>query len=270
MILARADSGSVQSREPNEESLREPPLGPSTERAAPSAGSPGLGIAGTRSTWDWIRLSLCVGWLLVLLAVPVVGERTASWDDVRGLVKSGQVDSVRVSKELPASASGFSTVEVHWRRGLLRYETEVIQVRGDGEDPADADVPSDSGRVVVRTPPSDQLAGLRAGLVVTRDQRNGHGSDLLDWKMPNVLGVPAAALALAALGLLVAGPQPWRATRWAWFWLLLPPVGSIAFLLLSGPTPFVPGPRRPSRRLTGGRAFLLSLLLTAVLGDSLW
>ena len=54
---------------------------------------------------------------------------------------------------------------------------------------------------------------------------------------------------------------PERATRWAWFWLQWNPVGVLAFLLLSGPVPGVPAPRPGARRLTGGWAFLLSLLL---------
>jgi hypothetical protein len=82
-------------------------------------------------------------------------------------------------------------------------------------------------------------------------------------------GVVAAALllTLCGVGLLVAGPEPWRATRWAWFWLVLTsPFVSVLFLLLSGPTVAVPGPRNPRRRLTGGWAFLLSLPLMGALG----
>ena len=88
---------------------------------------------------------------------------------------------------------------------------------------------------------------------------------LFGWQVHNALGMSALLLFLAGFALLVAGPHPWRATRWAWFWLLLPPVGVVVYLVLSGPTPGVPGPRNPQWRLTGGWAFLLSLPLTAVL-----
>ena len=73
---------------------------------------------------------------------------------------------------------------------------------------------------------------------------------MLGWQVPDPIGIVAFVLHLAGLALLVTGPQPWRATRWAWFWLLLlPPVGSIAFLLLSGPTAGLPAPKvRPGRR----------------------
>ena len=87
--------------------------------------------------------------------------------------------------------------------------------------------------------------------------------------------VGLAATAVAVGTARRTGPDPWR--RWtaavAAFlvpvvaaWLLLPPVGSIAFLLLSGPTAGLPAPRNPRRRLSGGWAFLLSLPLTGAVG----
>jgi hypothetical protein len=79
--------------------------------------------------------------------------------------------------------------------------------------------------------------------------------------VPGVLALAAFGLFLAWLAFLVGGPQPWRATRWAWFWLGFPPVGVLAHLLLSGPTPGLPAPRRPDRRLTGGWAFLIYLVV---------
>ena len=66
----------------------------------------------------------------------------------------------------------------------------------------------------------------------------------------------------AALWLVVNGPRPWRATRGGWSWLLASPVGVLAFLVLSGPTPPLRAPPVTGRRLTGGRALLLSIVLT--------
>lgn len=105
---------------------------------------------------------------------------------------------------------------------------------------------------------------------MTRHQFTPGGGRLFGWQTPNPLALTALLLLLVGFGVLVSGPAPWRATRWAWFWLLLPPVGGIAFLLLSGPTPGVPGPRPPGRRLTGGWAFLLALPLAAVLTPYRW
>jgi hypothetical protein len=105
---------------------------------------------------------------------------------------------------------------------------------------------------------------------VTRDQRPPDGGRLFGWQVHNAVGMSSLLLFLVGFALLVAGPQPWRATRWAWFWLLFPPVGSVVFVLLSGPTPGIPGPRDPHRRLTGGWAFLLSLPLAAALAPYRW
>ena len=71
---------------------------------------------------------------------------------------------------------------------------------------------------------------------------------------------------LATLILLIVGPQPRWATKWAWFWLIdVVPLAAV-FLLLE-PVPVwqgEPASARPSR-LTGGWAFLLALVLKAVL-----
>jgi hypothetical protein len=41
-------------------------------------------------------------------------------------------------------------------------------------------------------------------------------------------------------------------------------VGAVAFLMLSGPFPGTRPPRDPGRRLTGGWAFLLGMVLQAL------
>ena len=213
--------------------------------------------------WDRLRTTLVLGWLLVIAAAALVGERTSSWDDVQGLVASGEVEQVRVSGELPGQGTGYALVEIHWRHGPLRYTAEVVQVRGRVSPGETAGL----GAPVVRTSPANRLSALQPGLQVTRDQRLSSGGPVLGWHVPGPVAIAAFLLTLAGLGALVSGPEPWRATRWAWFWLLLtPPVVSVVFLVLSGPTAGVPRPRCPHRRLTGGWAFLLFLLLGGVSG----
>ena len=76
---------------------------------------------------------------------------------------------------------------------------------------------------------------------------------------------PRALALLSAFLLILGGPVPWRANRWAWFWLLGPgddgALGAFAFLVLSGRTPGLPAPRAHARRLDGWRGFLLAILL---------
>ncbi len=77
------------------------------------------------------------------------------------------------------------------------------------------------------------------------------------------MGGPVYVVLLGATLVLNGGPRPWRATRWAWAWLVLlvPPFGIAAYLALGGPTGLF-RPRDPRRVwLTGGWAFLLALLL---------
>lgn len=77
---------------------------------------------------------------------------------------------------------------------------------------------------------------------------------------------------LATLWLVVRGPEPYRATRWAWFWLLAPglgPLGPLACVVLSGPTPGLGVVRPAGRRLRGGWALLVSLALSAALARML-
>lgn len=77
---------------------------------------------------------------------------------------------------------------------------------------------------------------------------------------------------LTGLFLLVAGPQPRLATKWAWFWLTLAvPPAWLAFVVLE-PTRW--GRRAPqrqaARRLTAGWALLLGIVLAAVLAGIPW
>ena len=75
---------------------------------------------------------------------------------------------------------------------------------------------------------------------------------------------PHARVVLVVVGVLwllvlAAGPEPRHATRFAWFWLAFSPL-----VLLAVPAYLVLGARGAQegrRRLTGGWAFLLTLVL---------
>lgn len=68
---------------------------------------------------------------------------------------------------------------------------------------------------------------------------------------------------LAALCLIIVGPQPRLATKWAWFWLSLPLSLGWAVFALIEPTLLTTG--RPvltrASRLTGGPAFLIAIVV---------
>lgn len=212
--------------------------------------------------WDRARAALVACWIVVLAVLPFAGEKTADWSDVRDLVMSGKVTEVQVSHELPADSTGFATVEIRWRHGPLDYVTDVRQVRGD--DSGDATSTEDVS-AILHSAPSERLLELQPGLRIDRHgDRFAPGVTTLGFQVPMILALVPLVLVLLGLAVLIAGPDPWRATPWAWFWWLWNPIGVAAFLLLSGPFPGLPAPRRPDRRLTGGWSFLLMLVVTSL------
>lgn len=211
------------------------------------------------SGWDRLRWALIVVWVALVVTAVVVGHRSSSLRSLEDALASGRVHTVHVAGGLSRGASGFATQQVRWRSGLLRYEAHVLQAgpgdhpHREGADPSTPVLRTDVGAYLLRTYP---------GVHVVRDRLSWSGSSMLGWELPGWFGSVGLLALLATLVLMVSGPQPWRATGWAWFWLLSTPVGALSFLVLSGPTPLVPAPRPGGRRLTGGWAFLLALALT--------
>lgn len=208
----------------------------------------------------WARLALASGWVALLVFTFGIGARPSSLADLEDAVRTGEVDEVRVSGGLSEGAHGFATVQLSWQRGLGHYRAEVFEAR-----PVSA-APSRDLRAV--TDVETRLVGLQPGLTIRNEDYSPPGTSAELWGRPVYDG---AALALGGLWvstllLMIALPQPWRVTRWGWFWLMwgLAPLGSIAYLVLSGPAPFLRPPLDPARRLTGGWAFLLSIMLAFV------
>ena len=201
-----------------------------------------------------LRVALALGWLVLALTTVLVGQRPGSLEDLRAAVDDGRVSEVRVSAGPAPEASGRGVYvqSAVWRDRLVLHRVEAQRV--DVGTPASA-----SGLPVLDGDLAEELRaeGVRVRPLAGRDSY----SQVLGWQVPGWTGLLLFAEWLVALFLLVGGPVPERATRWSWFWLNSGPFGLLAFLLLSGPFPGVPGPRPGARRLTGGWAFLLSLVL---------
>lgn len=241
----------------------------STARAAIStdADLPTVVRSSRDRTFDRIRWVLIAGWTVVLVLLPVTAERTSSWSHLKSLVASGAVSSVEIDGEMPAATNGFATVVLRWHRHGLDYVARVAQVRGEDAqgDCAEDDDCFDASETTLHSPPSSRLQELQPGLSLTRHEHGQYNDDgLLGFAVPLYLAIVEAVFGLAALVMLIAGPQTWRATKWAWFWWFPHPVGMAALLLLSGPVPGLPAPRNPERRLTGGWSLLLSIVVSAV------
>lgn len=218
--------------------------------------------AGRR--WRRVRLALAAAWIVVLGLLLAVGTHEASWGALQTSLSDGRVTSVQVVGELEPGSTGYSLAEVLWRDGVLQHRTEVMQVSADLVDSGGA--PSSSVQVTGGV--GDRLRTEHPGLALEQVSRPDVTSELFGWQVTWPLGAVALSVALLTL-MLILGPTPWWATRWAWFWLGTNPVGVMAFLVLSGPTPGVPAPDDPASRLTGGWALLLSLLVGGLTGAAL-
>jgi len=229
---------------------------------APETSSPRLmRLRDTWRRWDLVRAVLVLLVLLATAAGLVLGSRPSSYDELRGQVADGEVATVEVDGVgLPPGHTGFTTLHVSWRDGVVRRTAEVVSARPLSQAPTDGD------RVVIRGDVADDLDRLDPDVVVTRVPEADPGATLLGWQVPQALLWVHLGLLLACLGLLRGGAEPRRATRWAWAWpmFMLPPFGLLAFLLLAAP-----GPTRESvattRRLTGGWSLLLTVLATTLL-----
>ena len=206
-----------------------------------------------------VAWALVVLWLAVSAAAVLTGARSSTYDDLERALRDGTVTEVAVVGGLTVGVRGRATVRLEWREGWLLRRADVEErapARGG------ADVRRARGTTVVAAPVADRLRELQPGVEV--EHRDVAPSGLSVWgiPMPGWLSWTFLVATAGTLAVLAATPGPWRATRWAWFWLLwtLPPVGLLAFLLLGGPSGLA-APAPGARRLGGGWAFVLLLVL---------
>lgn len=225
-----------------------------------------------------VAWALVVGCLVTIAAMFVAGARVTSYDNLREAVEAGDVDEIQVSGGLDVvQGRGSAPAEIYWRDRIVPRVTEVQETTAKQRDGwsshSSSDPPTVHGRVdeellaldpelrIVR--PADDRALGQPGIRITFGTPQVRG-----WLLPGWTLLLGLVMIVGTLGLLIAGPEPRRATRWAWFWLLglAAPLGTLAFLFLSGATSFRPTPARKEGRLTGGWAFLLSFLIGSALG----
>jgi hypothetical protein len=210
----------------------------------------------------WGLLAACL--LLVVVGL-LAGERTATYDELRRGVASGAVEEVTVAPGFSGDFRGRVTVDVYWRTHMGWRVAQVVE-----EHPLRRAVRDDAGLPVVYDVGEDLRSVDEAVQVERRPHWRVRSGDvgLLGWRLPAWCGWVLMAVWLGALMLIIGGPAPWRATRWAWFWLvvLAAPVGVVAFALVGGPCgllPPAPG-RRPGLR--GGVGLLLAIIIGSAIG----
>lgn len=213
--------------------------------------------------WVGVRVVLAAAYVVLLLAGIVVHQEGAALGDLYADAERGELSRVVVRGDaLEPGATGSAKLEVTWSTGLRRWRVDVTQ-----------DVP-EAGRVGGLVSGTDaerttddvgQQVRLRDSSVeVVRRGPRTAGVRLWGAGLSEPQSIPLVATLLAAVVLLIVGPEPWRATRWAWFWLLSIPGAELVWLVRSGPTPRLSRPPMHGARLTGGRAFAVSVLGSVV------
>lgn len=214
-----------------------------------------------------VRLVLVLWGLLVLGLVVTLGERTASLADVVAAADSGFVSSFDVAGSLPSGSTGWTTQDVRWRQGSTTRHAAVLYASPGQEREATDSNPS-SGASVTTT---DVATLIRehdpSARVRVSDHERPSSATVMRLEVPAWLWWVVVGGCVVALLRIRNGPEPWRATRWAWAWatFLTGPLGAVAFAVLSGPSPIIRAPRPGARRLTGGWSFLLMLVLSGSL-----
>lgn len=217
-----------------------------------------------RGTLRVIGWGLVGCWIALSAAVLLLGESQSSFVQLRQDVASGSVTEVRVTEGLRPSSKGYALVEVHWRKGMFGYTTQVVEAEPRTRGSQQSRQPGVTARI--RPSTAERLQDANPTVSVTEVGHSRLDGELFDRLIPGWLVLPTLLLWLSTITYLVTSPRPWRATKWAWFWLLgiLPPLGALAFLAFGGPTRLLAPPAPGSRRLTGGWAFLISLVLGSV------
>lgn len=224
------------------------------ERPAAVAPTPAFDAWTSRDRWaGWV---LAAGWLCLLLTLVATGDRLSSYSELTEDLRAGEVSEVELVGALPRGNQGYAMVTLRWRDGLVVRTATVVQSsreRTDGDrQPVIVGSVEDGLRVM-----DPDVRVIDGG-----ELRGGSYWEALGWRGPGWLFFPYLTL-LGGTLMLISGPRPWRATRWAWAWLVLmvPLVGISAYFLFGGPTGLF-HPKDPRRIvLTGGWAFLLALLL---------
>lgn len=206
---------------------------------------------------------LLVGVLVIVGAGWFGGARQASYDSLRGDVAAGRVHRVEMVGGLPAGAQGTAMAAFRWRAGGYWHIAEATVASspgvGNGMSTESTVLYGDVVAQLGALAPNRDLQVVRTGSEIA-----GY-SQIAGWRVPDWAIPVAMFIWLGAIFVLINGPEPRFATRWAWFWLLicpLVPVVVVAFLALSRPlrpTGEQTGP--VGRRLTGGWAFLLAFVV---------
>lgn len=205
--------------------------------------------------WGWVLavavLTLAVTWM-------TAGAKQEPYDSFTRALESGEVSAIEVAgtREMTSDANGFFTLDVYWRDNFRPRVSQVTQASSERQERSarrnGADV------VVVTDDLVAEWKEVQPELEVTQRPRHTgstlgrHPDGVGNHELPGWAGFLAMFVVLGVFVQIVRGPQPLRATRWGWFWLLVwvPTLTVPAYLLLGGPLG-LGGRPRTNFRLSG-------------------
>jgi len=209
--------------------------------------------------WRFTGLALGLAWVAVLVTLVLSAEKQQSLGDLETALLTGSVDEVGLTQP-DYDAGPRIPVVLRWQQhGIHRYANVSVRPSRSGAASRDDVILGDP---VAHLEQLGAQVDVSLGSVDDVPVRSSVSWSDQAWSGPQSLGGIVLALWFGTFLILGFGPEPWRATRWAWGWFLLfaAPFGAMAYVLLGGPLG-APRPRDPLRRLTGGWAFLLAAAL---------
>ena len=223
------------------------------------------------SWWPKARWAVLALSILMLAVFAVEGNRQSSYAEFQDELRQGNVTQVRIEggfagpEGLDPGAQGVATVRVFWDAGWPTRVTRIWQATSQSELNSVTLAGADADAVVIG-PIDAALREVSPDVTVTwaEQPERSVGAFFGRWELPGPWFVLPFVLLAGFILELARGPEPRWATRWAWAWLSLTPVLVVVVpvYLVFGARPHLPG----HRRLTGGWAFLLTLIIFNALG----
>lgn len=206
----------------------------------------------------WTALVLC---FLTVVAYLLVGVRQDDYFSLQEALRTSAVDEVVVQShvtDLDEPFPGQGSARLQWRDNGQNHSATVWHAGSESLLP-EGDLPDDTVSGVIVGALGPELRALNPDVTLTQQERPSSWGTLGDRNLYGPWAVLPGLLWFLTVLTMITGPEPRWATRWAWFWLLLSPAVFVAV-----PAYLVWGAHghEGGRRLTGGWAFLLFLLVS--------